>query len=223
MRGPTSRALLFITCTAGAAFAVAGPAQAARSQDLGPNGLGPPPAAVVVGCEVRVDPDPPPPVFVTRVRLFNLTVDGTAVPFDVTLPYTGIPNPHFVPFSLADVPALQVPGPHHITADSTWNLGLGTLAISGDAQCADPPPTTTTTTTTVVAPTTAAPPTTVEVKAAETGLATDSNTASNATEVEGTSLPRTGTSSGPLLLLGGSCIAIGTLAVRRGRRWRSAR
>ena len=50
------------------------------------------------------------------------------------------------------------------------------------------------------------------MKASEVGLATDSNTASNAsdaTEVEGTGLPNTGTDSGPLLLLGGGFIAVG--------------
>jgi LPXTG-motif cell wall-anchored protein len=159
------------------------------------------------------------------MRVNNLTVDGVPVPFDVTQPYTTLVDGHFVPFSLESVAALQVPGPHHITAEATWNIGKGTLLISGDAQCADPPPPTTTTTT-VAPPPTVAPPTTSQVKASEVGLATDSNTASNAsdrTEVEGTGLPNTGTDSGPLLLLGGGFVAIGALAIRGTRRWRSAR
>ena len=58
------------------------------------------------------------------------------------------------------------------------------------------------------------------------GRGTDSNTASNSsdgTEVEGTSLPNTGMNSGLLTLLGAGCIAVGALAIRRGRHWRSAR
>ena len=122
---------------------------------------------------------------------------------------------------------MQVPGPHHVRAEASWNLGQGVLVMEGDAKCADPPPPppppTTTTTTTVAAPTTVAPPTTAQVKAAEVGLATDSNAASNPTEVEGTGLPNTGTDSGPLLLLSGGFIAAGALAIRGSRRWRSAR
>jgi LPXTG-motif cell wall-anchored protein len=41
--------------------------------------------------------------------------------------------------------------------------------------------------------------------------------------VEGTSLPNTGMNSGLLTLLGAGCIAVGALAIRRGRHWRSAR
>ena len=100
----------------------------------------------------------------------------------------------------------------------------GTTTVTGDLTCAEEP--TTTTTTTVEPPTTVAPPTTAQVKASEVGLAAGSNTASKGadqTEVEGTALPNTGSDSGPLLLLGGGFIAVGSLAVRGSRRWRSAR
>jgi LPXTG-motif cell wall-anchored protein len=210
MRRFQSRLLVFIACAVGSTFALALPALA---QELGPDGLGPPPFGDVVGCDLRVDPPPPTSGIVILVRVSNLTVSGVPVAYDVTLPYDH-PAVPFVPFSLAGVPEMQVPGPHHVRAEATWNLGTGVLVLEGDAQCADEP----TTTTTEVAPTTAAPPPSVQVKAAEVTAATASTTATDASE-----LPRTGTDSGPLLLLGASCVAIGSLAVRRGRRWRSAR
>jgi hypothetical protein len=217
MRRFQSRLLVFIACAVGSAFALALPALA---QELGPDGLGPPPFGDVVGCDLRVDPPPPTSGIVILVRVSNLTVSGVPVAYDVTLPYDH-PAVPFVPFSLAGVPEMQVPGPHHVRAEATWNLGQGVLVLEGDAQCADEPTTTTTTlatTTTAVAPTTTASTTPVQVLATEVAAPSGSTT-----DTEATGLPRTGTDSGPLLLVGASCVGIGAVAVRQGRRWRSAR
>jgi LPXTG-motif cell wall-anchored protein len=189
------------------------------AQALEPGDFGPPPKGEFTTCGVNIDP--PISVDVTIV----VTIDGVEQA-PITKPYFHNLGAPFVPFDLTDI---LTPGTHHVSVSATWPIGTGALVLETDMHCSDPPPPpppTTTTTTTVAAPTTVAPPTTAQVKASEVALATESKTASNAsdtTEVEGTGLPNTGTDSGPLLLLGGGFIAVGALAIRGSRRWRSAR
>jgi LPXTG-motif cell wall-anchored protein len=182
--------------------------------------FGPPPKGEFTTCGVNIDP--PVSVDVTIVP----TVDGVAK--DARTQAYAVGTVPFVHFDLTDI---LTPGTHHVSVSATWPIGTGALVLETDMTCTPPPPPpppppTTTTTTTAVVPATAAAPPTVQVEAAEISRETDGHPASNAsdaTEVEGTSLPNTGTDAAPLLLLGAGCVAVGALAIRRGRHWRSAR
>jgi hypothetical protein len=194
---------------------------------------GPPPGGEIHDCTVWVDP--PAAVLETQYKVWtnvsNVTVDGVLIDYNVSHPYTD-PGVHLVEFPLTGIPAVMVPGPHHIRAEARWNIGHGVLVLEGTVTCVEAPPTSPPTTappTTpppTVAPTTAPPPTVlgttvVPVTQKASSVSVEANTATNAND-DG-QLPFTGGGTGPLLFLGLGCVAGGVAIVRAFRRHAATR
>lgn len=170
--------------------------------------FGPPPCGQVEA-ECRVTIDPPEAIEVT---LANLTANGSPIDHEETTVYLG------GGFGLATFDLTgHVFGHATITADATWNIGTGTLHLTGETTCPDAPPTTTT-------PPTTAPPSHVCPGGATTGVETPCE-APTPTTVIGTpvpaqappTLPHTGSTAVPLLTLGSGLVATGFALLARAR------
>jgi len=191
---------------------------------------GPPPGGEIHDCAIWVDPPAEAASAAggtfTHVTVDNVSVDGVAVAYNSTKPYTD-PGVHLVEFPLDGVPAAMVPGPHAIRAEAHWNIGTGVLVLEGSVTCAEAPPTSPPTTAPPTTPPPTAPPTTatppsvlgttvVPVTQDASNVSVEANTATN-TDGSG-QLPFTGAGTGPLLFLGLGCVAGGVAMVRAFRR-----